>query len=130
MGVADTMVTNVLLRVTENQFNPSRDNQRLISPFPIELPVTSGTSGHTSGGIEITPFPSSGNLPYPSVGNVNPNNAIAPTIQAQYDISTSSVTSCDEDVTTEDLTNQELSDQELSNQEDDQKDRTKKDDVY
>ena len=109
-NVADTMVANVLLRVTENELkiNP-RDNQRLISPFPDDRPH----DGVPESSIEVTPFPSAGRFPFPSVGNVNPRNAVAPTgpipNPTSYDISTSSVTSCDEDgIDQSDLNNQEL----------------------
>ena len=111
-NVADTMVANVLLRVTENELkiNP-RDNQRLISPFP-DRPQD-GVRDDESPAIEVTPFPSAGRFPFPSVGNVNAKNAVAPTgpipNPTSYDISTSSVTSCDEDgIDQSDLNNQEL----------------------
>jgi len=110
-NVADTMVANVLLRVTENELklNP-RDNQRLISPFP-DRPQD--VVPDESSIIEVTPFPSAGRFPFPSVGNVNAKNAVAPTGPSlnptSYDISTSSVTSCDEDgIDQSDLNNQEL----------------------
>lgn len=112
-NVADTMVANVLLRVTENELklNP-RDNQRLISPFP-DRPQDGVPDNESSKSIEVTPFPSAGRFPFPSVGNVNPRNAVAPTgpipNPTSYDISTSSVTSCDEDgIDQSDLNNQEL----------------------
>lgn len=111
-NVADTMVANVLLRVAENELkiNP-RDNQRLISPFP-DRPKD-GVRYDESSTIEVTPFPSAGRFPFPSVGNVNAKNAVAPTgpipNPTSYDISTSSVTSCDEDsIDQSDLNNQEL----------------------
>ena len=142
-NVADTMVANVLLRVAENELklNP-RDNQRLISPFPDRtLPVNDGDTvtldgGNESSTIEVTPFPSAGKLfPFPSVGNVNPNNAVAPTgpipNPTSYDISTSSVTSGDDDdgdIDQSDLNNQELA--EITEDKPKIESNRKRDDIY
>ena len=135
-NVADTMVANVLLRVAENELklNP-RDNQRLISPFP-DRSVTPEGGGDESSTIEVTPFPSAGKLfPFPSVGNVNPNNAVAPTgpipNPTSYDISTSSVTSGDDDdgdIDQSDLNNQELA--EITEDKPKIESNRKRDDIY
>ena len=135
-NVADTMVANVLLRVAENELklNP-RDNQRLISPFP-DRSVTPDGGGDESSTIEVTPFPSAGKLfPFPSVGNVNPNNAVAPTgpipNPTSYDISTSSVTSGDDDdgdIDQSDLNNQELA--EITEDKPKIESNRKRDDIY
>lgn len=132
-NVADTMVANVLLRVAENELkiNP-RDNQRLISPFPDQ--TRDGVVDDESSTFEVTPFPSAGRFPFPSVGNVNPKNAVAPTgpipNPTSYDISTSSVTSCDDDgIDQSDLNNRELAEKTNEASKRNESNR-KRDDVY